>query len=117
MIEILIVEDDFSLRESLKYALEEEGFRVSLADNGREALAKLRSAPKPNLILLDFSMPLMGGKEFMRALRADVAIAATPVVIVGASAEATDVLGARALARKPVDLDQLLTLVHKHAAI
>ena len=67
---ILIVEDDGDLLEVLKYVLEDEGYRVSTAAGGAEALA-IAAAGDVGLVLLDISMPEIGGVEVARRLRAD----------------------------------------------
>jgi two-component system, OmpR family, phosphate regulon response regulator PhoB len=67
---ILIVEDDADLLEVLKFVLEDEGYRVSTAEGGAEALAAAASQ-EFSLILLDVSMPDMSGIEVANRLRAD----------------------------------------------
>src|SRR5439155_7067879 len=61
---VLVVEDDFDLRDALVPILEYEGHRVVSAANGREALDWLHAMPPPSLILLDLMMPVMNGEEF-----------------------------------------------------
>ena len=65
---ILIVDDDPGFREFLRLFLEKEGYRVSLARDGKEALSRLEEV-NPDLILLDLRMPEMGGLEFLEPLR------------------------------------------------
>jgi CheY-like chemotaxis protein len=67
---ILIVEDDGDLLEVLKFVLEDEGYRVSTAKGGAEALAAA-SSEEFSLVLLDVSMPDMSGIEVAKRLRAD----------------------------------------------
>src|SRR4029079_591762 len=67
---ILIVEDDGDLLEVLKFVLEDEGYRVSTAKGGAEALSA-SSSEEFSLVLLDVSMPDMSGIEVARRLRAD----------------------------------------------
>lgn len=62
---ILIVEDEKPLREAFAFLFKSEGFAVDMAENGKVALAKLRSF-KPNLLLLDMLMPVMSGEEFLK---------------------------------------------------
>jgi DNA-binding response OmpR family regulator len=62
---ILIVEDEKPLREAFAFLLKSEGFVVDMAENGKVALAKLRSF-KPHLLLLDMLMPVMSGEEFLK---------------------------------------------------
>ncbi|MDX2007895.1 MAG: response regulator transcription factor [Meiothermus sp.] len=68
MLTVLVVDDEPSLRALLEMALEREGYRVLLAENGREALHLLNQA---DLVVLDISMPVMGGLETLETLRED----------------------------------------------
>jgi CheY-like chemotaxis protein len=68
---ILIVEDDRDLLEVLKFVLEEEGYRVSTANDGAEALA-IAASGKVSLVLLDVTMPDIDGIEVAKRLRADL---------------------------------------------
>jgi two-component system phosphate regulon response regulator PhoB len=110
---ILLVEDDFSIRETLKYVLESESYVVQTANNGQEGLDFLRATDLPHLVLLDFLMPVMGGAEFLRQLRADPKLFPTVVVIVSATVNELGAHKATALVKKPIDLDQLLGVVAK----
>jgi len=67
---ILIVEDDGDLLEVLKFVLEDEGYRVSTAEGGADALS-LAASEEVNLVLLDIEMPGISGIEVARRLRAD----------------------------------------------
>ncbi len=79
----VIIEDDPASREVLRRTLEQDGWRVCEATNGREGL-ELLEAGAPDLILLDLMMPEMDGFEFVEALRANAAWADIPVVVVTA---------------------------------
>ena len=115
---ILIVEDDPDIRETLAEILQDEGYSVSGAANGQEALTHLRSGrPMPRLILLDLMMPVMDGWEFRSEQKQDPALAAVPVIVVSGdgniaqkalSVEAAGYLG------KPIDLDALLETIEAH---
>ena len=67
---ILVVDDDESLLELVKAVLEEDGYSVETANNGEEALEKLKTI-KPDLILLDMMMPGMSGREVCENIRKD----------------------------------------------
>ena len=82
--EVMIVEDDFEIREILRELLEEAGYQVMWAANGMEALARLRIGRAPRVILLDLMMPVMDGLQFRTAQRRDPALAAIPVVVISA---------------------------------
>jgi CheY-like chemotaxis protein len=114
---ILLVEDDFDVRDALIPILEYEGHRVVGATNGREALERLRTGPKPSLILLDLMMPVMNGTEFRQEQLRDPALASIPVVVVSADPSASDkakVMGAAACLEKPLDIDALLSSVRQN---
>ncbi len=113
---ILVVEDDFSIRETMREALESEGYHVLTAQNGSEGLEKIRHVPKPCLVLIDMMMPIMNGREFLDVVLADSYLAAIPVLVVSAIANADNTRGAKAYIKKPLDLDLLLQLVAKYAS-
>ena len=110
---ILVVEDDADVRDSLAEVLEEHGYHVVTADNGKVGLDKLHEIGKPSLILLDLMMPVMNGEEFLKAVRQDANLASVPVVAVSAWPKEAMRLrgGARAFVQKPISLKRLLTIV------
>ncbi len=113
---VLIVEDDDGIQESLKDALEDEGYVIAQAYNGKEALDYL-SRERPSLVLLDFMMPVMNGVAFCEELRKREPIG-IPIVLLTADARADDrarELGVSAFIRKPMTLEDLLAIVAKHA--
>jgi two-component system chemotaxis response regulator CheY len=67
---ILVVDDSVTMVLSLKTTLTMNGFEVETASNGQLALDKLKSGIKPNLILTDVNMPVMGGLEMIKKVRA-----------------------------------------------
>jgi CheY-like chemotaxis protein len=106
---ILLVEDDADTRTGLHLALEDRGYEVFSTADGNEALERLRSGPKPRVILLDLYMPGMHGYEFYRRLRDNPALASIPVIVVTAAAPRDRTgLDVAAIIRKPIDLDELL---------
>jgi CheY-like chemotaxis protein len=114
---ILLIEDDFAIREALAEILGTAGFQVTCACNGAEALVLLSErTSQPSLILLDLMMPVMDGWEFRRAQARDPAIASIPVVVLSASAghDATlHGMAAAAVLAKPFELDHLLDTVDR----
>jgi CheY-like chemotaxis protein len=66
---ILVVDDEETVRRTAKTVLERWGYRVILAENGREGVERFRDAPGISLVLLDLSMPVMNGEECLRALK------------------------------------------------
>jgi CheY-like chemotaxis protein len=108
VISILIVEDDRSIRETLKDALESEGYHVVTAVNGKDGLEKIKLLPHPALVLLDMLMPIMDGRAFLDAVLADHDLAPIPVIIVSADTDEKNKMGAKNYMKKPADLNLLL---------
>ncbi len=109
---ILVVDDEHKLREMIRVYLEQDGYRVVEAANGREALYVARYE-KPDLILLDLMMPEMGGYEFVRLYAKE---AATPVIMLTARVEDQDKilgleLGADDYVTKPFNVRELIARV------
>jgi len=86
---ILLVEDEKSLVELLRYNLEQSGYRVSVATNGEEALTSVAD-DRPDLVLLDWMLPLMSGIEVCRQLRRQTATANLPIIMLTARGEEGD---------------------------
>lgn len=113
---ILVVEDNEDLRDILCELLRRQGYAVVQAAQGREALDYLRANPAPALILLDLMMPVMNGREFRAAQRADPALAGIPTVVLSALDERQqrrDGEGAARYLCKPVDFNLLLRAVRE----
>ncbi len=106
---VLVVEDDHLIREAIAEALDEEGFEVVEAANGREALDKLHGPEPASLVLLDLMMPVMDGWSFREAQLHDPEISNIPVVVL--SAVRDDSVPAQRHFSKPCDLDELLDTV------
>lgn len=113
---VLLAEDDRFLRKAAAITLERHGFEVETADNGADALRQAREA-RPDLVLLDLIMPAMQGFEVLRALKADPATAAIPVIVLtnlSQEKDRADLLshGAAAyLVKANVSLEQLADVV------
>ena len=108
---ILVVEDDFDLRDSLAGLLKDEGCNAVAVATGPDALAWLRSHPAPKAILLDVMMPLMSGGQLFAELKKDPALAPIPVVVLSAmndEQQRAEVPGATAYLRKPISIGDLL---------
>ena len=91
---ILLVDDDDDVRESVQAFLEQEGFSVTAARNGEEALQELKHAPLPSLMLLDLVMPVLNGEGFLEKLTHLPQFADIPVMLVSASLSAPSVRAA-----------------------
>ena len=115
MASILLVEDELDTRLALRDFLTDAGFVVYTARNGQHALRTLEKLDPPDLILLDYKMPVMDGKQFLSLLRQIPRLQGIPVVILsaatrewsGAHLEVEEVLS------KPIDLEVLLTTVNR----
>jgi CheY-like chemotaxis protein len=108
---VFIVDDDPDMRSALALAIEEAGYSVSCAENGKMALELLAGAARlPRLILLDLVMPVMNGGQFLDALQEHPRLASLPVVIMSALGDSVALAGLELLS-KPLDLDKLLVLV------
>ena len=86
---VLVVEDEDDIVTLLRYTLEREGFRVSAAANGEEALLLCREQ-MPDLVLLDWMLPLLSGSDVCRQLRRTDDTAGIPVIMLTARGEETD---------------------------
>jgi two-component system response regulator RegX3 len=112
---ILIVEDEESLAESVRYNLEREGFRVSVATDGRHAIDRFR-AERPTLVILDLMLPEISGLDVCRMIRAESDV---PIIMVTAKdSEADKVtgleLGADDYVTKPFSVRELVSRVRAH---
>ena len=113
---ILVVEDESALVTLLRYNLEREGFRVAEARDGEEALLAAREQ-KPDLVLLDWMLPLLSGLEFAERLRAFAPTSHVPVLMLTArgyilSEAQIDRTNIRTVMGKPFAGKQLLEQVH-----
>jgi CheY-like chemotaxis protein len=112
MAKILLVEDNEMNRDMLSRRLERKGYSVTIAVDGQEGVTKAR-AEKPDLILMDMSLPVIDGWEATRQLKGDAATKGIPVIALTAHAMASDEQRAREAGcddfdTKPVELPRLL---------
>jgi CheY-like chemotaxis protein len=110
---ILIVDDDADIRETLCEVLQDEGYSVATARNGREALDALRQAEHVCLVLLDLMMPVMSGREFLQRQSAEPKLASIPVVVMSAVWD-DDGGTIAAFLRKPIPLPALLSCAEQY---
>ncbi len=102
--EILIVDDERPLRELLASLFEDAGYRVRSAIHGRDALDQIEAA-RPDLIVMDLMMPVMGGLELYRRLKHRAETRAIPIIVMSAGLAPPDELGdPDAFIAKPFDL-------------
>jgi DNA-binding response OmpR family regulator len=112
---ILIVEDDAEIREDLAFLLRHQGFEVSTAANGLDALEQVRTE-KPCVILLDLMMPVMDGWQFRTKQLAEPSIATVPVIVISGVADRRHhpaELNAEAMLAKPIQMERLLAAVKR----
>ena len=113
---ILIVDDDLDIREALAETLEDRGFVVITAANGRDALATLRSAKAlPSIILLDLMMPVMDGYGFLEERRRDPTLASIPVAIItaGHGVDRSRLGDSAPIVPKPINVAQLVNTLRQ----
>lgn len=103
---VLVVDDDQDIRESLAQILTEEGFDVTSACNGAEALEEI-ARKTPDVMLLDLMMPVLNGWEVLEALRKRGTHPKLPVVVLSA----LEAEGAVDYIQKPIRLPKLLALI------
>ncbi len=114
---ILVVEDQEDIRETLKDILLLEGYRVSTACNGQEAIDILHEEKERfGLVLLDLMMPVLSGAEFLETRRHDPALKDVPVLVISAIADQNKAALASAFLRKPFELNTLLQAVDRYCA-
>ena len=113
---VLVVDDDPAIVGTVEGILEDEGYTVSTAANGNQALAEIEQH-EPGLVLLDMRMPVLDGWGFAAELKRRGW--RLPIVVMTAAQDArrwaTDI-GADGWLAKPFDLDNLLEIVQQHKA-
>lgn len=112
---VLVVEDEAALATMLRYNLEKQGFRVDEAADGQEALTRIAENP-PDLVLLDWMLPVMSGIEVCRQIRRRATTRDLPVIMVTARTEDQDAVrglntGADDYITKPFSIEALLARV------
>jgi CheY-like chemotaxis protein len=116
--QILVIEDDDGVRQSLAAVLRDEGYDVEVALSGDDALDRLSRDPLPGLILLDLMMPKMDGATFRRHQLRDSRLARIPVVVVSARPDVTQLaraIGIPDVLRKPMSFEALIEVVRRRA--
>lgn len=114
---VLVAEDDASVRLTIQFVFEDEGFQVLLAEDGEEALRLARSE-HPDVILLDQVMPKLDGKQVLSALRSEEATRDIPVfVLTGMSRGASEDWPGAEFVGKPFSPDDLVQLIRKKLSL
>ena len=112
---VLVVDDEFGIAELIDAVLTEEGYRVLTAMNGRQGLATM-AKEHPDLVFLDYMMPVMDGADVLRAMARDPTIDGVPVVLMSSMPEALVAercAGYAVFMRKPFKIAEVMTLAQK----
>ena len=109
---ILVVDDNAHALRAMSEILKFEGFSVLTAQNGLDALNKMRTAGHISLLLLDLWMPVMDGWEVLRRKSGDPELAEIPVVVLSA-VPPVSLDGAQMVLKKPVDIEPLVNAVRR----
>ena len=114
MTTILVVDDEITIAEMLHAYLEDEGFRVATAADGREALACLPEV-RPDLVLSDVMMPLLDGRQLCKAMAEHPDYQRIPIVLMSAGGEwvVKDRCTYTAFVPKPFELDELIGTIRQ----
>lgn len=113
---VLLVEDDFDLRQTIAEILADEGYEVVTAVDGQHALDLLHAGLRPRAILLDLMMAGMNGLQFRARQRQSPELSDIPVVVLTADRQIEQrarELDAAAFVRKPTQLEELLVVLDR----
>lgn len=119
MARILIIEDDGDLQQMLSIALNQEGYEVHYAFNGKEGYEKILSI-QPDVILLDLMMPVLNGVEVIKLVTTNTLVRDIPIIVMTAHGDKADMLehsikaqGVREYLRKPFEISSMKSLVKR----
>ncbi len=115
---VLVVDDSITMLMSLKTTLSMNGFEVETASNGQAALDKLSAGCKPNLVITDINMPVMGGLELIGKVRAIPELKFIPILTLTTESDTAKRdegkrAGATGWIVKPVSGDDLIRVIKK----
>jgi two-component system chemotaxis response regulator CheY len=115
---VMVVDDSVTMVMSLKTTLTMHGFQVETANNGQMALDKLKAGIKPNLILTDINMPVMGGMELIKNVRALPGLKFIPILTLTTESDTAKRdegkrLGATGWLVKPVSGEDMIRVIKK----
>jgi len=113
---VLLVDDDRDIRETLSELLDASGYAVLQAENGQIALDVLKTTPRfPCVVVLDLSMPVLDGREFLRLRASDPILRDIPVVVGSGSNQPAEPLpGIDEYLRKPVKFERLMEIINHY---
>ena len=112
---VLIVDDEPHIVLSLEFLLQRAGYETTVADDGEQAIELVRSL-RPDVVLLDVMMPKRNGYEVCQAVKADPATRNTPIIMLSAKGQETEVLrgleiGAASYVTKPFGNTEILDAI------
>ena len=111
---IMIVDDEADIRDSLEEYFQYEGYSVTTAADGAQALASLQQGELPCVIILDLLMPVLDGIQMYQTMRADPRLSAVPVII--STSDPRRAPSGVLIMKKPVNLPSLLRAVEQHCS-
>ena len=120
---LLVVEDNLNNQQVARELLEDEGARVQIAGDGREAVEAVAAAEPPfDVVLMDLQMPVMDGYTATRQIRQQLGLLSLPIIAMTANAMASDrdaclAAGMNDHVGKPFDLDRLVDLLRRHGGL
>jgi DNA-binding response OmpR family regulator len=110
---VILAEDDGDLREAMKAMLEQEGYRVVPCPNAFAALRAFFTEPRVDVLVLDWVLPDLEGRELVRLLQSQRELAELPIVLTtGVDLDLPSFEGAVCLLRKPFATAELLRILH-----
>lgn len=114
---ILLIDDEPDLRETIAELLAEEGYSVTQAENGKAALEILKSGDTPKIIVLDYMMPVMDGKTFCENIAKDQKLKTIPIILLTAAnipLENATTMNVAVKLEKPIDIGKFLKAVKSY---
>ena len=113
---ILVVDDSKTIRNLVAFVLKAEGFRVSTAEDGLDAMEKLYSLDQVDLIVSDVNMPRMDGFTFIKNIRAQDAYKDIPIIVLSTEGQEKDIqtgmaLGANLYMVKPAQPEKMVRII------
>jgi two-component system, sensor histidine kinase and response regulator len=109
---VLVVDDEADIRDSLQELFQDEGFAVTTAANGSEALDSLRGEQLPCVVILDLLMPGLDGNEVYETMQRDPRLAKIPVIV--STSDPSRAPSGVLIMKKPVNIVRLLGTVRQY---
>ena len=108
---VLVVDDEPDIRDTLREMFEDEGYTVTTAANGAEALRVLAGPQLPCIVILDLIMPVVTGNEVLAKMQCDPRLSKIPVIV--STSDPSRAPSGFLIMKKPVDLDRLLGAIRQ----